>query len=724
MRKSNSKTFIKYMCGYLLMVIVPTIILSFIILHNNKDILENEIINTAETKGKLIQSSADNIIQAIINNSLNLLNNESINKDLYSSNVLSDMSIQDELKKDSSYDHTTHLQYFYSEEFNKLYSINNVINLENNHDISINGRGIREFTAGLKNHSGISFVEECSLNLYGNVKRCFAIVVFDGAAKTNRFVINFVDINALFKEVDKDKVFLFGKDNRLIAANKEKDFELYSEYMFDDAQSGKLTDGSQYYNFLVRSKVPGIYYRIYLDYNKTFKAIRQEQFVFIIGMLLIFILTVFLAPYMANLQYRPVKEIMNYIKFESINNNAFETDNEFLYIKNAIKRINSENKNLNAKVNSNMTAIREYLLLKLVYGEFESIAHFNKYARQYHMEFKSESVCIIGVSGSFDSELIQNVLDKFEKNEHISAILDPQMLVFFEEKGQNLNMRIKHIKDIISQISDNEIYISVSPYINDLKNMLNYFFEVKNSCAYSKFSKNNKIIFVDGNSYQDMIESYDTEILDRLVASIEKCNEEEIEENIERLRKIMLKHINSEHTVKCMMYQIVIRILKERKRLTNTMPDLEADTNLYNNILHSKSVDEFFDIIRIVCMRIANYIVVDKVQSEALINMIVKKIDMDFYKPDFSLNSIAEHFNMSPVNFSRYFKQTMGCNLKDYTAGLEIARAKELLIMSDMSVSEIANAVGQMDASNFIKKFKKYTGFTPGEYRESNRKED
>lgn len=50
---------------------------------------------------------------------------------------------------------------------------------------------------------------------------------------------------------------------------------------------------------------------------------------------------------------------------------------------------------------------------------------------------------------------------------------------------------------------------------------------------------------------------------------------------------------------------------------------------------------------------------------------------------------------------------------------LRIGKARELLKTTDMSLSEISEAVGFNDYFYFIKKFKKETGVTPGKYADS-----
>lgn len=89
------------------------------------------------------------------------------------------------------------------------------------------------------------------------------------------------------------------------------------------------------------------------------------------------------------------------------------------------------------------------------------------------------------------------------------------------------------------------------------------------------------------------------------------------------------------------------------------------------------------------------------------------------YASDISLSAIAEKHKISPGYLSLLFSERTGKNFIDYLTGCRINKAKELLKHTEMRVYEIANAVGYNDPYYFSNCFKKITGKTPSEYRES-----
>lgn len=82
-----------------------------------------------------------------------------------------------------------------------------------------------------------------------------------------------------------------------------------------------------------------------------------------------------------------------------------------------------------------------------------------------------------------------------------------------------------------------------------------------------------------------------------------------------------------------------------------------------------------------------------------------------------SVKALAERGYMSVTNFSRVFKQQTGISPYEYVLISRLNKAKELLRQTDMSISQIAAAVGFNSDSNFIHFFSQNTGMSPKSFR-------
>lgn len=86
-----------------------------------------------------------------------------------------------------------------------------------------------------------------------------------------------------------------------------------------------------------------------------------------------------------------------------------------------------------------------------------------------------------------------------------------------------------------------------------------------------------------------------------------------------------------------------------------------------------------------------------------------------------SMEEAAALTNMSYSNFCRSFKNTIGYSYVDFCNIVRIHRAQELLLHSNLSVTEISELLNFGSISYFNRIFKKHTGCTPLSYRSSRR---
>lgn len=78
---------------------------------------------------------------------------------------------------------------------------------------------------------------------------------------------------------------------------------------------------------------------------------------------------------------------------------------------------------------------------------------------------------------------------------------------------------------------------------------------------------------------------------------------------------------------------------------------------------------------------------------------------------------ISRGMQMSFSHISRIFSQLEGITIEKYLLLLRMERAKELLIQTELSASEIGDRLGYSSPQSFTTQFGKETGKTPGEYR-------
>lgn len=83
-----------------------------------------------------------------------------------------------------------------------------------------------------------------------------------------------------------------------------------------------------------------------------------------------------------------------------------------------------------------------------------------------------------------------------------------------------------------------------------------------------------------------------------------------------------------------------------------------------------------------------------------------------------ALNDYAEIAGLSPYYFNRTFRQIIGIPPGEFATSLRFRRAKELLLTTEASITDICFEVGYESLGTFSTRFKNLVGVTPANFRQ------
>ena len=104
-----------------------------------------------------------------------------------------------------------------------------------------------------------------------------------------------------------------------------------------------------------------------------------------------------------------------------------------------------------------------------------------------------------------------------------------------------------------------------------------------------------------------------------------------------------------------------------------------------------------------------------KKNTEDVINKVIKYIDENLTSR-LDLATLSEYASFSPIHFHNCFKASTGMTLREYVEDRRIRKAVNLLVGTDLTLSEIAYECGFSSQSYFSFAFKKKMNATPREY--------
>jgi len=107
-----------------------------------------------------------------------------------------------------------------------------------------------------------------------------------------------------------------------------------------------------------------------------------------------------------------------------------------------------------------------------------------------------------------------------------------------------------------------------------------------------------------------------------------------------------------------------------------------------------------------------------KAHMQRVVAYISKNLANDINEPD-----MARLCALSPFQFSREFRATLGVTFRDYLCDMRLKTALKLLDNPDIPVTDVAAVSGFNDPSYFSRMFRKRMGCVPSEYRKRTRQE-
>lgn len=237
--------------------------------------------------------------------------------------------------------------------------------------------------------------------------------------------------------------------------------------------------------------------------------------------------------------------------------------------------------------------------------------------------------------------------------------------------------------------------------------------------------------YIEARSYWDVSQN-PQQYFRQIQQSIDTCYKEWLQSACEQLEagkveefctsvQPMYQQMHSQNLppeIQCRMWLKLI--LTADRLIQNDLPESEFSRIDPANLVFTEQPDNLFDILN--------------QQIEILVQIKEKKkrppappltmenvlyfINENYRNDSFSLQMLADYFDISLSYLSLFFKEHYGETLLNYYTNLRMDKAKELLNATNMPLKDIAGTVGYSNISSFIRRFKQLYGVTPGIYRE------
>ncbi|NGP62127.1 helix-turn-helix transcriptional regulator [Paenibacillus thiaminolyticus] len=444
----------------------------------------------------------------------------------------------------------------------------------------------------------------------------------------------------------------------------------------------------------------------------------------------------FVSYYFSRRIYQPIAEIKEGLKSHRATESLqLGEGNDYDVIKRYSRLIISENKELSQRVSGMLPIVQEYFVTKIVQGEYRDALSIETYATEIDFPYaKKAARTVLVIALHFDPE-VYGPLSETSKS-FLMAELKERMMQLVPSTTWICQMK----PDLLACVIHRDPLLNLSP--EEDANIIKVALQL-----YASYFKATIGIGSTVHGMEELHLSYEhaVSMLQRrgLYADVEICSGQSSWEappfdtflSVQEVNRILNQYKTREYD---RLLQSAYELVEEGVRQHATASQIKyLCTDILNTWVRAVETElkdfnvpfyaGWFERLNACmtveevkrCFREFHGLLFESAlpdERSRKLNDILAYIH-DRYDEELSIEQFAATMNMSAGHFSRIFKEEVGEKYVEYIAKYRLAKAKELLLQTDLKIDDIAAKVGYWGRNSFIRMFRKYEGITPAKYR-------
>ena len=209
-----------------------------------------------------------------------------------------------------------------------------------------------------------------------------------------------------------------------------------------------------------------------------------------------------------------------------------------------------------------------------------------------------------------------------------------------------------------------------------------------------------------------------SEYTDYLVGYLQTFNRKNVAETLFKLEDYLYNVQNDISEVKLFLTDLYLRIKEKINLVYNTLTIPFPTNSTVIDFIDKKYY--MYEIIQFLSEQFEMIMnATGNPSRNSVLDDILYYIDHN-YQSNIKLETIAPLFGYNSAYLGKIFNKTAGESFNSYVDHVRIEHSKELLLQNTYKVYEIAERVGYRNVDYFHKKFRKYVGESPAEFRKKN----
>ena len=283
------------------------------------------------------------------------------------------------------------------------------------------------------------------------------------------------------------------------------------------------------------------------------------------------------------------------------------------------------------------------------------------------------------------------------------------------------------VDSVVAKLENESEYafftVAVSSVCNDVEKLKKVYDNLKDIAKYGKPINETQVLY-EGEVTRGTSRFYFSfEDMGKLSALLQNGTIDETVRKFDEILDYNLKKEINSFELYLLCTEMINCAVKLLNRVLHTLPQSIDLSPVYKALERAFTPEEYREVCVGFFENVMEQVRQNKREDDYIISYILDYVE-NHYAEDIYLNLFAEKLKLTGAYISSYFKEKMNVNLSDYINNFRIKKALELSENPQNKNKDIAIMVGLPNINTFIRLFKKYTGYTPGEYRKKHFGED
>ena len=200
----------------------------------------------------------------------------------------------------------------------------------------------------------------------------------------------------------------------------------------------------------------------------------------------------------------------------------------------------------------------------------------------------------------------------------------------------------------------------------------------------------------------------------QFVNCIQAKNTKQMAADFAQLRETLCQRCENPTVCKMFLTEVYVTVRQQIVYLyKNSMLSLANETG---SVRFIEEKSNLYDILDFMHQQFTVFSTTVHSGADSTIDRVQHYIELNCAQP-LKLEEIAPLFGYNSSYLGKLFREQTNCSFNEYLDKVRMEHAKELLQKSSLRVYEVAAQLGYKDVDYFHKKFKKYVGVSPNEFR-------